>query len=292
MKKGGTVVPPSNFQFVNDQKPMNTEKLTKNPRGRAHDARARAYENKIVLNVLIACEESQAECREFRLLGHNAYSCDIQSCKKKGNPAWHIKADVTPLLQGQTSFTTQDGKKHKVSHWDLIIAHPPCTYLCKVGSLHLYKNPDTNHDVLGLKKDFNWDRYQKLKAAREFFYKCLQAKAPYLAVENPIPMKLAQLPRPTTYACPSWFGVKYTKKTLYWLRGLPPLMAEFVYSNATEFVKASRGKYRSRTFPQMAQAIAKQWSEAIIEDIKSGRYQPTYKPPHRKPQDDNNRPSN
>lgn len=88
------------------------------------------------LNILIACEESQAELMAFHELGCNAYSCDILPCRKGGLPQYHIKADVSPYLQGKTTFITMDGKKHHVSFWHMIIAHPPCTYLCKVGSMH------------------------------------------------------------------------------------------------------------------------------------------------------------
>ena len=92
------------------------------------------------INVLIACEESQAECLAFRQLGFNAYSCDIQLCKFRGKIQYHIPADVTPLLEGKTTFMTQDGVNHRLKEWHLIIAHPPCTYLCKVGSVHMRIN--------------------------------------------------------------------------------------------------------------------------------------------------------
>lgn len=206
------------------------------------------------LNVLIACEESQAECIAFRELGHNAFSCDIQ--RPRFYPEWHILGDVTPLLQGSTQFQTCDGKLHRLSKWHLIIAHPPCTYLCKVSSVHMVINGQINQ----------W-RYERMLEARDFFFKCLNSQADYVAVENPIPMARAQLPRPTTFLCPSWFGVKYTKKTLFWLKGLPPIMPKIFYPNPKEFVRYSRGKYRSRTFPQVAQAIAKQWSEFILANI-------------------------
>lgn len=223
---------------------------------------------KDILNVLIACEESQAECKAFRELGHNAYSCDIQKCRKSGNPDWHIHGDVTPYLNGETSFVTQSGKRRKVSHWDLIIAHPPCTYICKLSSCQLYKEPTTACVVNGETIIANWDRAQALLKGREFFLQCLNAKAPYLAVENPIPMALAKLPRPTCFADPSWYGVKYTKKTCYWLRNLPPLMGGMQHPNPKSYVNASRGKYRSRTFPAMAKAIAEQWSQYILDDLK------------------------
>lgn len=215
------------------------------------------------LNVLIACEESQAECIAFRKLGHYAFSCDIQKCRKNGHPEWHICADVSPYLDGCTNFVTQDGAAHHLHSWDLIVAHPPCTYLCKVGSQWLYKNADCYVNVDGRDVHVNLDRYKKMIDAHNFFYKCLEAKAPYVAVENPLPMRMANLPRANCYACPSWFGVKYTKKTLYWLRGLPPLMAEIVHPNPKQYVRSSRGKYRSRTFQAMAEALARQWSKFI-----------------------------
>jgi len=208
------------------------------------------------LFVLIACEESQAECTAFRELGHIAFSCDIQPCRPGGHPEWHIMNDVTPLLQGSTQFTTMDGHFHSVPRFDLIVAHPPCTYLCKVSSVHMVK-----HGVL------QQERYAQMMQAREFFMQCLNAKAPYLAVENPLPMARARLPRPSCFIQPSWFGVKYTKKTLYWLRNLPPIMPEIEYPNPKEFVRASRGKYRSRTFPQVARALVSQWSEYILDDL-------------------------
>lgn len=219
------------------------------------------------LYVLIACEESQAECKAFRDLGHVAYSCDIQPCKATANPYWHIHGDVTPLLHGDTAFNVQAGFLRCVPRWDLIIAHPPCTYLCKVSSVHMYKEPLEPIDCNGEQLMLNRSRYDAMMRGREFFYECLNANAPYVAVENPIPMRIARLPRPSCYAHPSWYGVKYTKKTCYWLKNLPPLMPTIEHPNPREFVRASRGKYRSRTFPQMAEAIAKQWSEYILDDL-------------------------
>lgn len=212
------------------------------------------------LNVLIACEESQAECVAWRELGHRAFSCDIQPCRPNGHPEWHILGDVTGLLAGRSLFHTMDGKLHNLGKWDVIIAHPPCTYLCKVSSVWMV--------VDGVIQP---ERYQKMLDAREFFFRCLSAQAEYVAVENPLPMARARLPRPSCYACPSWFGVKYTKKTLYWLKNLPPIMAEKVHSCPKEYVRSSRGKYRSRTFPEMAAGIARQWSKFILDDISTRR---------------------
>lgn len=214
-----------------------------------------------MLNVLIACEESQAECIAWRELGHNAFSCDIQPCRRNSHPEWHIWGDVTSLLEGRSKFQTMDGKWHNLAKWDLIIAHPPCTYLCKVSSVRMVINGEIQQD-----------RYQKMLEGREFFMKCLNAQAKYVAVENPLPMARAKLPPPSCYACPSWFGVKYTKKTLYWLKNLPPIMAEKVYSSPKQYVRASSGKYRSRTFPEMAAGIARQWANFILNDPTLGAY--------------------
>lgn len=210
------------------------------------------------LNVLIACEESQAECLAFRELGANAFSCDVQMCKPNGFPGWHICQDVTPLLDGsQRVFKTADGKRHQVAKWDLIICHPPCTYLCRVSSVVMVKRTPDGMIV-------DPERLQKMKDAADFFRTCLNAKAEYVAVENPIPMRRAQLPPPSCYTQPFWFGVKYTKKTLWWLKNLPPIVAQIVHPKPKEFVKASRGKYRSRTFPEVARGVAAQWYEYIV----------------------------
>lgn len=222
-----------------------------------------------ILNVLVACEESQAETEAFRQLGHNAFSCDIQPCRKGKHPEWHIRGDVSPYLHGDTNFVTDDGIKHYLTHWDLIIAHPPCTYLCRLSSVQLMKNPDGWRYTIQGWKFLNTARWEKLLSAKSFFISCLNANAPYVAVENPVPMAIAELPLSTAYACPSWYGVKYTKKTLYWLRNLPPLIADAEFTNPKCFVTCSRDKYRSRTFPQLAHALAKQWSEYILDDYRT-----------------------
>lgn len=223
------------------------------------------------LNVLIACEESQAECQAFRELGHKAYSCDIQSCRPNGHPEWHIKGDVTPYLQGRCQFYTQDGKHHHISRWHLIIAHPPCTYLCKVGAQHLYKDTDMVIWWRGEMLKVNRDRFEKMQAAKAFFDVCLKANADFVAVENPLPMALAQLPKPDAFVEPFWFGVKYSKKTLYWLKNLPPIMADASHPSPKCYVRSSRGKYRSRTFPEVARALAKQWGDFVSEKVGINR---------------------
>ena len=86
------------------------------------------------MNVLIACEESQAVCTEFRKRGHRAFSCDLEECSG-GFPEWHIQGDVLPLINGDCRFITADGKEHKqFGEWDILIAHPPCTFLTVSGN--------------------------------------------------------------------------------------------------------------------------------------------------------------
>ena len=103
------------------------------------------------------------------------------------------------------------------------------------------------------------ERFAKMMQGREFFFRCLHADAPFVAVENPLPMARANLPKPTCFIQPFWFGAPYSKKTLYWTKNLPPLMAECEVENPKQYIRSSRGKYRSRTFPEVADAIARQW---------------------------------
>lgn len=208
------------------------------------------------INILIACEESQRECMAFRKRGFNAYSCDIIECGGK-HPEFHINDDVARFLDGCTDFVTQDGTTHTVQTWHMIIAHPPCTYLCKVSSVQMVH-----------KGVVNQQRYDKMLLARQFFFHCLNAKATYVAVENPRPMARARLPRPNAQVSPHNFGSRYSKATYYWLRNLPPLMyGAQLPSKPKSFCKSSRGKYRSRTFQEIAEAIAEQWGSFILDDL-------------------------
>lgn len=218
------------------------------------------------LYVLIACEESQVECAAWRELGCTAFSCDIQPCRRGGRQAWHIWGDVRPLLRGRTQFQTMDGVFHKVHRWDLIIAHPPCTYLCKASAVHMYHDVSQCVIIDGVGVMVNGARYFKLAEGRDLFYECLNAMAPYIAVENPVPLRVAQLPAPSTYVEPWWFGDTVSKKTCYWLRNLPPPIATCINPVHRSLVAHTRGKYRSRTSVLMARAIAKQWYDVIVGD--------------------------
>lgn len=198
--------------------------------------------------VLIACERSQVECSAFRALGANAFSCDIQRCA--GNhPEWHIQGDVTPFLRGQRYFYTQDGKLHHAGRWDLIIAHPPCTYLSRVASPHLFRGGQLNElrHAYGL-------------VARDFFYKCMNAQADKIAVENPTPNRIWELPKPTQIVQPYEFGHPYQKRTLLWLKNLPPLFPTIWSCGRKSWVANSRlPNTKSRSFEGIAKAMAEQW---------------------------------
>lgn len=193
------------------------------------------------MRVLVACEESQRVCIEFRKIGHEAYSCDIEPCSG-GHPEWHLKQDVTPLLKEK---------------WDLIIAHPPCTYLSNAGARHLYP-----------KGVLNEDRLKKGLAAKEFFMQFYNADCPKIAIENPTPSKIYDLPPYTQVIQPYQFGHPYSKRTCLWLKGLPPLVPTNIVevSQSTKvagnwFNKGGkeRQKNRAKTFPGIAKAMAEQW---------------------------------
>ncbi len=208
------------------------------------------------MNILVACEESQRVCIAFREKGHEAYSCDIVFCS--GNhPEWHIWSDVSPLLNGNCTFRTCDGQAHTVAKWDMIIAFPPCTYLSKAGSSNLIRGGVINDERLILGQQ-----------AASFFLSIYNADCPRICIENPVPMKLFQLPPYNQVIEPFYFGVPVSKKTYLWLKGLPFLcptnVVEPVYSFETfPLFKNSFGKYRqknrSKTFIEVAQAMALSW---------------------------------
>lgn len=154
------------------------------------------------MKILIACEESQTVCIEMRRLGHEAYSCDLQECSG-GHPEWHIKGDVLPIINGRCKFTTMDGAQHEISdRWDMIIAHPPCTYLSNAGACRLYPR----------KGQLDVARYNKGLEAKSFFLKFLNADCERIAVENPVHCRVFKMPPYTQEIQPYQFGHPYSKK--------------------------------------------------------------------------------
>lgn len=217
------------------------------------------------MKVLVACEESQRVCTEFRKLGHEAYSCDIEPCSG-GHPEWHIQDDVLPLLNGNCDFKTVNGDVHHlIGKWDLIIAHPPCTYLSNAGARFLYPKGVLNEDRLKLGLE-----------AKVFFMKIYNADCEKIAIENPIPSKVYGLPKYTQTIQPYEFGHPYQKKTCLWLKGLKPLQPTDVLPRGKRqstkiagnwFNKGGkeRQKNRAKTFPGIAKAMAEQWGKELSE---------------------------
>ena len=217
--------------------------------------------------ILVACEESQRVCEAFRNKGHIAFSCDIEE-PSGGHPEWHIKNDVSPLLDGFCSFTTEDGVEHTINKkWDMIIGFPPCIYLTTAGACRLYPK----------KGVIDPDRYELGVKAATFFNSILNADCEKIVVENPTPMKVFNLPKYNQVVEPYMFGHPYKKRTCLWLRGVEPLKpTNIITENIVSWVsggsKDSKGnqrktktttfrdsKTRSKTFKGIAEAMAEQW---------------------------------
>ena len=218
------------------------------------------------MKVLVACEESQRVCAAFREKGHNAFSCDILP-GSGGHPEWHICGDVLPLLNGRCGFKTMDGIEHSIEgKWDLIIAHPPCTYLTLAGNK--WFKPEFS--------DRFPDRQKQRKEAVNFFMAIANADCDRIAIENPVGVMSSQWRKPDQYIEPYMFGDPEKKKTGLWLKGLPLLkptnivepMIIHCKSGANEprwhmetmhLPAAERSRLRSQTFIGIAKAMAEQW---------------------------------
>ena len=218
------------------------------------------------MKVLIACEESQRVCIAFRKRGHEAYSCDIQE-PSGGHPEWHILGDALKAIEGGR-ITTMDGKTHDIGRWDLLISHPPCTYLTLAG------NKWFKHEFA----DRFPDRQKQRKEAVEFFMAIANADCERIAIENPVGIMSSQWRKPDQYIEPYMFGDPEKKKTGLWLKGLPLLKPTNIVepviirckSGANEprwhietmnLPKEERSRVRSQTFPGIAEAMASQWSD-------------------------------
>lgn len=211
------------------------------------------------MDILVACEESQRVCIAFRKKGHNAFSCDIIDCSG-GHPEWHIKQDVLPLLNGNCTFNTCDGKEHRIDgKWDMIIAHPPCTYLSNAGARFLYT-----------KGVLNEERLKKGIEAAHFFMAFYYADCDKICIENPIPSSVYMLPKYSQVIQPYYFGVPLKKKTCLWLKGLEKLRpTNLLNNNEAQSTKIAgnwfnkggkeRQKNRAKTFFEVAEAMAEQW---------------------------------
>lgn len=227
------------------------------------------------MRVLVACEESQRVCIAFRDRGHEAYSCDIIE-SSGGYPEWHICGDVLPLINGYCNFFDSKGGWHFIDgKWDLIIAHPPCTYLTVSG------NSWFNVERYG---DSARKRYKDRYSAIVFFMQMALANADKIAVENPIGIMSSCYKKPDQIIQPFQFGHPYAKSTCLWLKNLPKLKPTDIcdperiqskgksggYSGTSWYATDENGKIlswndprtakaRSKTYEGIARAMAEQW---------------------------------
>ena len=161
------------------------------------------------------------------------------------------------------------GGIHRIDKWDLIVAHPPCTFLTNAGACRLFRNINGERYV-------NWNRYCNGLKAKEFFLTCLNADCERIAVENPIPSGIYELPQYTQTIQPYWFGHPYSKKTCLWLKNLKPLIPTELVTPICSWVSGGSKKAdgtarenkgmtfrdsftKSKTFPNIATAMAEQW---------------------------------
>lgn len=247
------------------------------------------------MRVLVACEESQRVCIEFRRLGHESYSCDIEECSG-GHPEWHIQADVLPLLNGDCSFRTADGTNHIIiGKWDMIIAFPPCTYLTVAG------NRWFNVERYG---DKAIERERNRENGKKFFMRFVNADCDKIAIENPIGVMNTAYRKPDCIIQPWQFGHNASKSTCLWLKNLDVLKPTDIIQDEQKrkenqqisadgkllgfMTKDNNGKImryndpetakiRSKTFPGIAKAMAEQWGKVEPPTQQTGTQRHSWK---------------
>ena len=231
------------------------------------------------MKVLVACEESQEVCKAFRAKGHEAYSCDIQE-PSGGHPEWHILGDAIDVLNGGT-ITTMDGVSHQVGRWDLLIAHPPCTYLSNVATRSFSLRCTPVERVV--------ERWKLRAVAAVSFMHFALADIPMIAVENPIGFMNVAYRKPNQIIHPYMFAEDendkeqyVTKATCLWTKGLPNLRTNELprpdnkklfgimpsgKARTWEDTYSRNGKVRSKTFPGIAKAMAEQWGGIQQQEV-------------------------
>ena len=224
-----------------------------------------------MINALVACEESQATTKELRKLGVNAFSCDIKPCSG-GLEDYHIQGDALEVAKG-----------YKGLKWDLMIAHPPCTYLTCSG-MPWYYHPEDKHLPAHQRRPHpkHPNRRQYQQEAIDFFLALMNADIKHIAIENPVGILSTVYRKPDCIVQPYHFGDEAQKTTCFWLKNLPPLKHTQVVGKGEIYQSKTGKKYprwwyeasllkgeerrtlRSKTFLGMARAMAKQWSEYVI----------------------------
>lgn len=240
------------------------------------------------MNILIACEESQTVCAAFRELGFNAYSCDLVECSG-GHPEWHLLGDALDVIRNNGGVA-QNGGRVFVDKWDLMIAHPPCTYLTSSGAQWFYHPDDKGLPIEDRRPHPKFPhRKQDQDAGAEFFMALYNADIPYIAVENPVGVMSTRFRKPDQIVQPFMFGNAARKTTCLWLKGLPLLqptdvvdegetltfksgkrMQKWISDALTNTKTAEeRRRLRSKTFEGMAQAMASQWGNFVLKQEKN-----------------------
>jgi hypothetical protein len=201
------------------------------------------------VNVLVGCEESQAVCIEFRKLGHEAYSCDLQECSG-GHPEWHLQMDVFKAI----AYGVVTGKP-----WDIGIFFPTCTYLTVSANKWYKDQPERKSGTLvGQAR-----RYAREESVA-FFMRLYNCNIPKVAIENPIGVMSSRFRKPDQVLQPWMFGHGETKATCLWLRGIPKLVPTNIVEGREQRLHwlsktPDRAKLRSKTFTGIAKAMAEQW---------------------------------
>lgn len=248
------------------------------------------------LNILIACEESQACCRAFRSLGQNAFSCDLFDCsgtifgtdRAEPHPEWHFNHDVTTVLN-KTNLTLQNGEQAVIEgDWDLMIGHPPCTFLAVSGAKWMYDPADKDKPVEERRPHPSFpNRKKDQEEGAKFFMFLANANVKRIVIENPIGIMSTRWRKPDQTIQPYMFGDPYSKNTCLWLKNLRPLHPSKHTNDHGERIffesgksqpkwysdgltktksKEERQKWRSKTFPGIARAIAEQWTIQIAAE--------------------------
>ena len=232
------------------------------------------------MNVLVACEESQRVCEAFRKRGHNAFSCDIVDCSG-GHPEWHFKQDVLQVIPN-FGGKLQNGEEYYLpegEEWDLMVAHPPCTYLCVSGAAWYYHPEDKGLPIEQRRPHPKYpNRAKDREEAVNFFMELYNSGVKRIAIENPVGIMSTRFRKADQIIEPWMFGDEASKKTCLWLKGLPklqptnivepPKRTEFKsgksmptwYADAWKLPKEERAKLRSKTFEGIAKAMAMQWA--------------------------------
>ena len=233
------------------------------------------------MNILIACEESQTVCKEFRKLGYTAFSCDLLPCSG-GHPEWHFKEDMFKIIENKGGVLESGDTHYNKIKWDIMIAHPPCTFLSVSGARWYYHPEDKELPTDKRRPHPNFPtRAKDREEAIEFFMKLSTCDIERIAIENPIGIMSRIWRKPDQIVQPYMFGDEATKTTCLWLKNLPPLTPTNIVDKGERVVLSSgrslpkwysdsfntkistemRRTLRSKTFQGFAEAIASQWSK-------------------------------